>query len=489
MPERRKKPAGGKPRKPASPKKRTSPSGKTGKRSAKSASGAKRTSTRASGRRPGTRKPRTSTRSPKGPKAAGIIPTARAWLDRVEGRLRNLSRRQIEFGGLVLLALALGVTGIVIKANRESGTKVIALEKLGQFDQPVGIVQPPGRSELVVVEKAGELRVLDGEVELAEPMLDISKRVKTTGKGGEQGMLSVAFPRDFASSRRYYVSFTDRNDDLRIFEYRTRGSDSLTTKPGSGREILTVPQPTTKHHSGHLEFGPDGFLYIGSGDGGPSGDPGNVAQDRRSLLGKILRVDPSASSGRKGTRNWLAYRTPKTNPFVGIPGRDEIYALGLRNPWSFSFDRSTGALLLGDVGNSRFEEVNYLPAGGGLGANFGWSAYEGSAVFKGGVPRSETVEPAVVYPHGPACSVIGGYVVRDPRLSRIAGPEVVGSAIFGDFCTGRVYAFVPRFGPAKKVQKFRFRIRGLDAFGQDRAGRIYLVSLNGGIWRLTSKRK
>lgn len=389
----------------------------------------------------------------------------------------------------MILALALGVTGIVLRATRESGTKVIALEKVGNFDQPVGIVQPPGRSQLVVVEKAGELRVLDGGVELAEPMLDIRKLVKTTGKGGEQGMLSVAFPRNFGSSRRYYVSFTDRHDDLRIFEYRVKGADSLLTRPGSGREILTIPQPTTKHHSGHLEFGPEGLLYIGSGDGGPSGDPGNVAQNPRSLLGKILRINPSATSGRKGKPNWLPYRIPKSNPFRGVPGRDEIYSLGLRNPWSFSFDRSTGAMVVGDVGNSRFEEVNYVPAGGGLGANFGWSAFEGSAAFKGGVPKADTIVPAVVYPHGPACSVIGGYVIRDPRLSRIAGPEVVGSVVFGDFCTGRVYAFVPRFGPAKKVQKFRFRIRGLDAFGQDRAGRIYLVSLEGGIWRLTSKRK
>lgn len=403
--------------------------------------------------------------------------------------LRNPSRRQIEFGGLILLVLVLGITGIVLRATRESGTKVIALEKIGHFDEPVGIVQPPGRSQLVVVEKAGELRVIDDGVSLAQPMLDIKKLVKTSGKGGEQGMLSVAFPGNFGQSRRYYVSFTDRHDDLRIFEYRVRSSDDLVTKPGSGREILTVPQPTTKHHSGHLEFGPDGFLYIGSGDGGPSGDPGNVAQNPASLLGKLLRIDPSATTGVKGKRNWLPYRVPKDNPFVEVAGRDEIYAFGFRNPWAFSFDRSTGALVIGDVGNSKFEEVDYVPAGKGLGANFGWSAFEGTSVFKGGVPRSQTVTPAVVYPHGPACSVIGGYVVRDPRLSRVAGPEVVGSVVFGDFCTGKVYTFVPRFGPAKKVQRLRFRIRGLDAFGQDRAGRIYLVSLEGGIWRLTAKRK
>lgn len=414
---------------------------------------------------------------------------ARLWIEATARDLRNPNRRQLEFGGLILLVLILGTTGIVLRATRDTGTKVVALERVGNFEQPVGIVQPPGRSQLVVVEKAGELRVLEDGVDVVEPMLDIRKLVKTTGRGGEQGMLSVAFPRDFGATRRYYVSFTDRRDDLRIVEYRVRGSDELVTKPGSGREILTIPQPTTKHHSGHLEFGPDGFLYIGSGDGGPSGDPANVAQNTSSLLGKLLRIDPSAPTRAKAKGDRLAYRVPKDNPFVGKAGRDEIYSIGFRNPWSFSFDRSTGALIIGDVGNSKFEEVNYVSAGGGLGANFGWSAFEGDSVFKGGVRKAETVAPAVVYPHSPACSVIGGYVARDPRLSRIAGPEVVGSVIFGDFCTGKVYFFVPRFGPTRKVQKFRFQIRGLDAFGQDRLGRIYLVSLEGGIWRLIAKRK
>lgn len=471
MTERRKKPASGKGRRPTTRTKsrRSNSAGRTTK------SGGGRSTAR---RRPSSRR-----------KPTGWLDRAQLWVTATAKDLRSTTRKQLEFAGLILLVLVLGITGIVVRATREGGTKVMALEKVGNFDEPVGIVQPPGHNQLVVVEKAGELRVLDDGVTLAEPMLDIRKLVKTTGRGGEQGMLSVAFPADFARTDRYYVSFTDRRDDLRIFEYRVRDSGELVTEPGSGREILTVPQPTPQHHSGHLEFGPDGFLYIGSGDGGPSGDPANVSQDRRSLLGKLLRIDPSRTTGRKGKDNWRAYRSPKSNPYVGVPGRDEIYSLGLRNPWSFTFDRSTGALVVGDVGNSRFEEVNYLPAGGGLGANFGWAAYEGTAVFKGGVAKSRTVTPAVVYPHGPACSVIGGYVVRDPRLSRIAGPEVVGSVVFGDFCTGKVYAFVPRFGPAKKVQGLRFRIRGLAGFGQDRAGRIYLISLEGGIWRLTSKRK
>lgn len=408
------------------------------------------------------------------------------------GWIRSLpspTRQQLEFGAVALLAVALAITGIVIRATRETGTKRLVLERVSTLREPVDIAQPPGRGELVVVERAGRLEILGRPGEPNRTLLDIRRAVKKTGAGGEQGMLSVAFPADFASSRRYYVTYTDRRDDLRLVEYRVRDTDQLLTARGSRREILTVPQPTTQHHSGHLEFGPDGFLYLGSGDGGPSGDPRNVSRDPRSLLGKILRIDPSKSSGRRGAGNRRPYRVPASNPYVRGPGRNEVFAVGLRNPWSFSFDRSTGALVVSDVGNSRIEEVNYLPAGKGLGADFGWPAYEGPAPFKGGVPRSRTVAPAAAYPHGPACSVIGSEVVRDPRLSRVAGPEVVGAVVFGDFCTGRVYAFFPDFGPAKKIRKLRFRIRALSAMGSDLSGRVYLLSLDGGIWRLSAERR
>jgi hypothetical protein len=255
--------------------------------------------------------------------------------------------------------------------------------------------------------------------------------------------------------------------------------------------VLRIPQPTTKHHGGLLLFGPDGHLYIGSGDGGPSGDPNRVGQNRQTLLAKILRIDPrpgplkrvpqpKGKTGKKPKRpryKRAPYTVPKDNPFVRRPGRDEIWSYGLRNPWRFSFDRPTGTIAIGDVGNDRYEEIDYLPAAQARGANFGWSAYEGFAPLNGGIPRSRTVLPAIAYPHGPGCAVVGGYVVRDRRLTRIRGREIYGRYLFGDYCSGKLYAFFPRPGRKPgKLRSFRFRLPFLTSFAEDNDGRIYLLT-------------
>ena len=257
--------------------------------------------------------------------------------------------------------------------------------------------------------------------------------------------------------------------------------------------MLRIPQPTTKHHGGSLVFGPDDYLYIGAGDGGPSGDPQDNAQDKNLLLGKLLRIDP-AKTRRK------PYSVPKDNPFVGKPGRDEIYSYGLRNPWRFSFDRVTGNLTIGDVGDDRYEEINLLPAMKARGANFGWPGFEGNYELKPGlIPRARTVQPVLAYPHDPGCAVTGGFVLRDPRMSRIAGREIVGRYFFGDFCTGRMFAFRNTPKGRGKERSFRFRLPSLSSFGEDRAGRIYLVqqvgptrngeATPGAVYRLDSARK
>jgi hypothetical protein len=267
--------------------------------------------------------------------------------------------------------------------------------------------------------------------------------------------------------------------------------------------VLRIPQPTTKHHSGMLVFGPDKYLYIGSGDGGPSGDPSNVAQNKRLLLGKLLRIDPRtqpvAPSGRRGSTKPTAYTVPRDNPYVGRPGRDEIYSYGLRNPWRFSFDRATGALAIGDVGNDRYEEISILPYRKAKGANFGWSNWEANYRLKPGLPRNRTVEPLLAYPHENGCAVTGGFFIRDPRLTRIAGREVVGRYLFGDYCTGRLSGF--RVNPKGRGndRPFRFRVPSLSSFGEDRDGRIYLLqqfgpprngkSTRGLVYRLETDRK
>ncbi len=387
-----------------------------------------------------------------------------------------------------MLATITAIIGIAGRGEERLGPRFLALEKIGRFRQPVDVVQPPGSDLLFVVEKAGRIRVIDHGQTAAEPFLDIRGLVQDQGKGDEMGMLAVAFPPDYSDSRRFYVSYTDRQRELRVVEYRRAPNSELRADPASARSVLAIQEPTPKHHAGMLVFGPDGYLYVGSGDGGPSGDPNDVAQDRTVLLGKILRIDPNPVAASR-EKQASPYRIPKDNPFVGQAGRDEIYAYGLRNPWRFSFDRSTGALTIGDVGNDRFEEIDYVTAGRGRGANFGWNAYEGRAVFRGGVPRNQTVLPVFTYPHGPACAVTGGYVVRDPRLGGVYGRDLVGQYLFGDYCSGRLFTFRPHPDKAGKGRKLRFRIPYLTSFGEDNSGRIYVASQRGPVWRLVVRRK
>jgi glucose/arabinose dehydrogenase len=286
-------------------------------------------------------------------------------------------------------------------------------------------------------------------------------------------MAAIAFPPNYARTGLFYVSYNDRQDNLQLDEFRRSADDPRVADPGSRRPILTIPEPTRAHHGGLIVFGPDGHLYVGTGDGGPAGDPDGNAQNLGLLLGKLLRIDPAASAGRP-------YTIPPDNPFVGRPGRDEIWAYGLRNPRRFSFDRPTKTIAIGDVGNNRYEEIDFLPIAESRGANFGWPAFEGGAVFRGGLPRSAVFFPALAYPHHPGCAVTGGYVVRDDRLARIRGREIVGDYIFADYCTGKLYGFRPRLGrQAGKQRSFRFNIRYLSSLGIDNANHIYVLTERG----------
>jgi glucose/arabinose dehydrogenase len=431
------------------------------------------------------------------------------------------TRRQIETTLAAILAAITAVIGISSRGEEVPGPKFLRLERIGRFEQPVYLTQPPAAgSALYVVEKVGTVRIHAGGAVRAQPFLDLRREVKHTGKGGEQGLLSMAFAPDYEDTGLLYVAYTDRRDALRIVEYRRHPADELRADPRSARLVLRIPQPTTKHHGGLVLFGPGGHLYIGSGDGGPSGDPTDVAQDKRSLRGKILRIDPQpgpapsggkakgkgkkskGKGGKKGKPPKAApYTVPADNPFVERPGRDEIFAYGLRNPWRFSFDPAAGSIAIGDVGDDRFEEIDYLPVRKALGANFGWSAYEGNAQLKGNVKRGRTVAPVLAYAHGPSCAVTGGFVVRDPRLARIAGRELVGRYLYGDYCAGKLYAFRPRpGGPAGKRRSFRFKVPYLSSFGEDNAGRIYVLSqfgvsrdgkklTRGSVYRLDPRRK
>ena len=275
--------------------------------------------------------------------------------------------------------------------------------------------------------------VVRGGRKLGTPFLDLRDQVTS---GGEQGLLSIAFAPDYADSGLFYVYYTDNDERQRVVEYRRASADRA--DPGSARLVLRMDDSESNHNGGQLQFGPDGLLYIGTGDGGGGGDQhgsrGN-AQDLGSLLGKILRIDPRASSGR-------AYSVPGTNPFVGRSGaRGEIYAYGLRNPWRFSFDRRKGDLVIGDVGQNAYEEIDFVKRGKGRGANFGWRPFEGRSRYAPGESAPGAVAPVIVRSHEDGnCSITGGVVVRDRsvgparalRVRRLLqGPDRVRAALGG----------------------------------------------------------
>jgi len=349
------------------------------------------------------------------------------------------------------------------------------LKRVGRFDAPVFVTAPPGdRRRQFVVEQGGRVMVIRDGRTLAEPFLDIRGQVTA---GGEQGLLSLAFAPDYAESRRFYVYFTDGAGDQRIVEYRSSGAER--TRRGSGRLVLRMDDAESNHNGGLLMFGPDDLLYVGTGDGGGAGDRhgarGN-AQDLGSLLGKILRIDPRAGGGRP-------YRIPDGNPFVGRSGaRGEIYAYGLRNPWRFAFDRATGDLAIGDVGQGEYEEISYVARGEGRGANFGWRPYEARARYAPGERAPGHVRPVIARSHADGnCSITGGVFVRDRRL------RLRGRYIFGDFCRGRIESARLAGGRARGVASTALEVSSLSSFGEDARGRVYAISLDGPVYRIVPR--
>ncbi len=349
----------------------------------------------------------------------------------------------------------------------------VQLTLIATVRQPSYVTQPPGDPHrLYVAERGGRVRVIRDGTLLRRPLLDVSRSVSTTG---ERGFFSIAFAPDFARSRLFYVDYTNRRGDLLVQEFRSDAAGEMAV-PGSGRIVMRQPHPVTNHNGGQIEFGPDGYLYIGWGDGGGSHDRhgahGN-AQSLASLLGKILRIDPRRS-GRS------PYSIPRDNPFVRRRGaRREIYSYGLRNPWRFSFDRADGSIVIADVGQDAFEEVDFALRGGARGANYGWRVFEGRRRHtRERAPGA--VAPVLAYPHtARRCAITGGYVVRDPALTALAGWYV-----YGDFCTGQLSAARLRPGGASGDQPLGLRVSSITSFGEDRAGHVYATSFQGGVFRL-----
>jgi glucose/arabinose dehydrogenase len=323
-----------------------------------------------------------------------------------------------------------------------------------------------------VVERGGRVRVLVNGKRRARPFLDIHAKVSS---GGERGLLSLAFAPDYATSGRFYVDYTDRNGDSRIVEYRRASAERA--DPASARELIFQRQPEPNHNGGLLLFGPDKRLYIGFGDGGGGGDqhgPRGNAQDLGTLLGKILRIDPRPADGRP-------YSIPASNPFVGRDGaRGEIWAYGLRNPWRFSFQPGTGAMLIGDVGQDAVEEIDVVRGGG---ANLGWRVFEGRSRYTPGETAPGAQGPALVRLHRDGnCSITGGLVVRDRSLRGLHGRY-----LFGDYCKGQIQSARVRGRSLRGVHRVGIHVGALSSFGQDGRGRVYVTSLGGGVYRLVQR--
>jgi glucose/arabinose dehydrogenase len=347
----------------------------------------------------------------------------------------------------VSLALAAGAGG-----GAKSGLR---LQKVVDgLQAPLFVTAAPGDPGLLyVVEQGGLVRVVAGGTIRRQPFLDLRRVVRA---GGEQGLLGLAFAPDYATSRQFVVDYTDRNGDTRVVRFRSDGQRAV---PTSARQLLFVRQPYTNHNGGMVAYGRDGLLYVGMGDGGSAGDPENRAQDPGALLGKILRLDPA----RPGTKPTMV-------------------ALGVRNPWRFSFDRADGDLWIGDVGQDSIEEVDHVswPWHGML--NFGWKVYEGRASFDDEpLGPGRLVAPVAEYSHKLGCSITGGYVYRGVSVSAARGRY-----FYGDYCSGTIFSLKLVDGIARQIRVEPIRVPSLTSFGQDEAGELYLVSGAGVIYRLAA---
>ncbi len=332
------------------------------------------------------------------------------------------------------------------------------------LEQPVlAVGAGDGSDRLFVVELTGRVRVAKAGAVLPKPFLDLSGLVST---GGERGLFSVAFPPDYATSGAFYVDYTNTAGNSVIARYRV-SADPDRADPASAEVLLTVKQPYANHNGGQLAFGPDGFLYIGFGDGGSGGDPQGNAQNPATMLGKMLRIDVS----RPGP-----YGIPLDNPFIGQTAyRAEIWALGLRNPWRFSFDRSTGELYIADVGQNEWEEIDVEPARSG-GRNYGWNRFEGTHPYPPDAKRDPAgfTMPVIEYDHSAGESVAGGFVYRGKRSAALLGVY-----FYADYSSGRVWA-LRRAGTRWQMALVAETGRAIAGFGQDDAGELYLLDLQSG---------
>ena len=391
-------------------------------------------------------------------------------------------------GRVSTLPLILGLLGSAPAAGCGSGdgtapdppdgTVPVGLEEVATgLSFPLYLTAPPGdNSRLFIAEKGGAIRIVKDGALLPTPFLDLAGRVST---GGEQGLLGLAFDPAVGSNGRFVVHYTDGSGNTTVSAFRVSAGDPDRADPATEAVLLAVEQPFANHNGGQILFGPDGMLYIGLGDGGSAGDPGGRGQSLTDLLGGILRVDVGTGT---------SYAVPQDNPFAGrADARGEIWSVGLRNPWRFTFDRGTGDLYVADVGQSAWEEVDVVTAadGAGRGANFGWNPMEGRHCYAdANCDPSRFTPPVLEYSHGDGCSVTGGFVYRGAAI-----PALRGHYFYADYCRGWVRSFRLENGQAADPRQWPTLAPGgaVPSFGEDAAGELYVLSAEGRVFRIVPR--
>ncbi len=382
-----------------------------------------------------------------------------------------------------LLALVIVVTSVAGCVPSASAVPLFKAELVTSLvSKPLFVTHAPGDFERIfIVEQDGRIMVLDIGSNTPTVFLDITDR---TSSGGERGLLGLAFHPDYQNNGLFYVDYTNGSGDTRISEFAVSADPDVADET-TERVLMVITQPFANHNGGWIGFGPnDGYLYIATGDGGSGGDPDNRAQDLDVLLGKMLRIDV----------NGVPYNIPPNNPFVGVAGRDEIWAYGLRNPWRDAFDSETGDFYIGDVGQSNWEEVDIQDAANTGGDNWGWRCREGAHDFQftddcgvAGTPSETLLDPVYDYSHGGGrCSITGGEVYRGCAI-----PSLLGSYFFADFCSNTIWSFQYSGGPVTVQDRTAdlapgggLTIRSVSSFGRDAAGEIYICDLGGEVFKI-----
>ena len=389
--------------------------------------------------------------------------------------LRRLRRWSLWVSGAILIQVAsvhAGKCAAEISRNQpRDGVVVLTPVVTNGLESPVFLTHAGDRSgRLFVVEQPGRIRTLEQGVLLPTPFLDMTERVIF---GGERGLLGLAFHPDYRRNGRFFVNYNRKSDGATVLAEYRRGS-APTAALLNERVLMVVPQPYANHNGGMVAFGPDGYLYIGRGDGGSGGDPGNRAQNPEELLGKILRIDVDSGD---------PYGIPSDNPFAKKGGRPEIYALGLRNPWRFAFDSKTGELWAADVGQNKWEEIDLITRGG----NYGWRVMEGAHCFDPALfcQTAGLMFPRLEYPHEKGrCSIIGGFIYRGRANTGLAGQYV-----YGDFCSGEIFSLqgTREDEVSREPQVILKTPLRISSFGEDESGELYVLDHGGGVYRFAPR--